>query len=185
MIERVGGREEIPIDVRIVCATHQDLKALIKEGRFREDLYYRLAEIVVEHSAAARTPGRRGAAGARVRPALRGRAASRIDDAALRCGRGDRSAAVARQRARTGKLHAPRRHHGRRQSDHGRRRRLRGDCRRRSLRRSTCARFGTKPRSAPSSRCSVASNGNVVKAAEMLGVSRPTLYDVMRRFGLK
>ena len=48
MIERIGGREEIPIDVRIVCATHQDLKALIKEGRFREDLYYRLAEIVVD-----------------------------------------------------------------------------------------------------------------------------------------
>jgi two-component system NtrC family response regulator len=47
VIERIGGRQEIPVDVRIVCATHQDLKALIKEGRFREDLYYRLAEIVV------------------------------------------------------------------------------------------------------------------------------------------
>jgi len=47
-IERLGGRQEIPIDVRVVCATHQDLKALIKESRFREDLYYRLAEIVVE-----------------------------------------------------------------------------------------------------------------------------------------
>ncbi len=50
VIDRVGGREEIPIDVRVVCATHQDLKSLIREGRFREDLYYRLAEIVVEHS---------------------------------------------------------------------------------------------------------------------------------------
>jgi len=47
VIERIGGRKEIPIDVRIVCATHQDLGALIKENRFREDLYYRLAEIVV------------------------------------------------------------------------------------------------------------------------------------------
>ena len=47
-IERVGGRQEIPIDVRVVCATHQDLTALIKESRFREDLYYRLAEIVVD-----------------------------------------------------------------------------------------------------------------------------------------
>ncbi len=46
-IERLGGRQEIPVDVRVVCATHQDLSALIKEGRFREDLYYRLAEIVV------------------------------------------------------------------------------------------------------------------------------------------
>ncbi|GHU05563.1 PEP-CTERM-box response regulator transcription factor [Betaproteobacteria bacterium] len=47
VIERIGGRQEIPVDVRIVCATHQDLKALIKEGKFREDLFYRLAEIVV------------------------------------------------------------------------------------------------------------------------------------------
>jgi two-component system NtrC family response regulator len=47
-IERVGGRQEIPVDVRVVCATHQDLKAQIRDGRFREDLYYRLAEIVLE-----------------------------------------------------------------------------------------------------------------------------------------
>ncbi|MFO1272342.1 MAG: PEP-CTERM-box response regulator transcription factor [Rubrivivax sp.] len=46
-IERLGGRSEIPVDVRVVCATHQDLKGLIAEGRFRDDLYYRLAEIVV------------------------------------------------------------------------------------------------------------------------------------------
>lgn len=47
VVERIGGREEIPVDVRIVCATHRDLKKLIEEGRFREDLYYRLSEIVV------------------------------------------------------------------------------------------------------------------------------------------
>ena len=47
VIERLGGRQEIPVDVRIVCATHQDLKSQISGGRFREDLYYRLAEIVI------------------------------------------------------------------------------------------------------------------------------------------
>jgi two-component system NtrC family response regulator len=47
VIERVGGRSEISIDVRIVCATHQNLKALAEAGRFREDLYYRLSEIVL------------------------------------------------------------------------------------------------------------------------------------------
>lgn len=47
-IERIGGRQEIAIDVRIVGATHQDLRRHIAEGRFREDLYYRLAEIVVD-----------------------------------------------------------------------------------------------------------------------------------------
>jgi len=46
-VERVGGRQEIAVDVRVVCATHQDLKGLIGEKRFREDLYYRIAEIVV------------------------------------------------------------------------------------------------------------------------------------------
>lgn len=45
VIERLGGRGEIPVDVRVVCATHQKLHDLIKEGRFREDLYYRLSEI--------------------------------------------------------------------------------------------------------------------------------------------
>jgi two-component system NtrC family response regulator len=48
VIERVGGREEIPVDVRVVCATHQSLKDHIASRRFREDLYYRVAEIMVE-----------------------------------------------------------------------------------------------------------------------------------------
>lgn len=47
VIERLGGRGEIPVDVRVVCATHQNLQDLIKQGRFREDLYYRLSEISV------------------------------------------------------------------------------------------------------------------------------------------
>jgi two-component system NtrC family response regulator len=45
VVERIGGREEIPVDVRIVCATHQNLKEQIKVGRFREDLFYRLSDI--------------------------------------------------------------------------------------------------------------------------------------------
>jgi two-component system NtrC family response regulator len=47
VIERIGGRKPIPVDTRIVCATHQDLPEMIKAGTFREDLWYRLAEIVV------------------------------------------------------------------------------------------------------------------------------------------
>jgi two-component system NtrC family response regulator len=47
VIERLGGRSEIPVDVRVVCATHQNLQDMIREGRFREDLYYRLTEITV------------------------------------------------------------------------------------------------------------------------------------------
>jgi two-component system NtrC family response regulator len=47
VIERVGGREEIAVDVRVVCATNQNPEELIKEGAFREDLYYRVSEITI------------------------------------------------------------------------------------------------------------------------------------------
>ncbi len=47
VIERVGGRDEIAVDVRIICATHQDLETHIKSGEFREDLYYRISEISI------------------------------------------------------------------------------------------------------------------------------------------
>jgi len=57
VIERVGGRKPIPVDTRIVCATHRDLKAMVAEGTFREDLYYRLAEIVITIPSLAERPG--------------------------------------------------------------------------------------------------------------------------------
>ena len=57
VIERVGGRRPIPVDTRVVCATHRDLDAMVAEGSFREDLYYRLAEIVVRIPALAERPG--------------------------------------------------------------------------------------------------------------------------------
>ena len=47
VIVRVGGRKEIPIDVRVLCATHQELSELIQRGEFREDLYYRITEFVI------------------------------------------------------------------------------------------------------------------------------------------
>ena len=56
-IERIGGRKHIPVDTRIVCATHQDLEAMIADGRFREDLFYRLAEVVVKIPSLAERPG--------------------------------------------------------------------------------------------------------------------------------
>jgi two-component system NtrC family response regulator len=57
VIERIGGRTPIAVDTRIVCATHQNLEAMIADGRFREDLYYRLAEIVVPIPSLAGRPG--------------------------------------------------------------------------------------------------------------------------------
>ncbi|MGQ8364812.1 PEP-CTERM-box response regulator transcription factor [Glaciecola sp. 1036] len=47
VIERVGGRQEISVDVRVVCATHRDLHSMVKEETFREDLFYRVGEISI------------------------------------------------------------------------------------------------------------------------------------------
>ena len=57
VIERIGGRKSIAVDTRIVCATHRNLEEMISEGSFREDLYYRLAEIVVHIPTLAERPG--------------------------------------------------------------------------------------------------------------------------------
>jgi two-component system NtrC family response regulator len=57
VIERIGSRRSIAVDTRIVCATHQDLEAMIAAGTFREDLFYRLAEIVVKIPSLAERPG--------------------------------------------------------------------------------------------------------------------------------
>ncbi|MFT6085561.1 MAG: two-component system NtrC family response regulator [Glaciecola sp.] len=47
VIERVGGRSEIPVDIRVICATHRDLQSMVKEETFREDLFYRVGEIII------------------------------------------------------------------------------------------------------------------------------------------
>ena len=182
--ERVGGREEIAIDVRIVCATHQDLKTLIKEGRFREDLFYRLAEIVVEI------------------PPLRARQG---DAALLAHSFVQRFAAEQRRRSmslRSDAVAAIEAH-----AWPGNVRELE-NCIKRAVimaegNQITAADVGFEAkddedltflnlrhvRDEAEKRAVITVlsrvNGNIVKAAEILGVSRPTLYDVMHKFGLK
>jgi transcriptional regulator of acetoin/glycerol metabolism len=63
VIERLGGRKEIPVDVRVICATHQNLEQHIAEGKFREDLYYRVSEMVIDIPSAQGARRRRGRAG--------------------------------------------------------------------------------------------------------------------------
>ena len=170
--------------MRIVCATHQDLKQLIKEGRFREDLYYRLAEIVVNI------------------PPLR----ARQGDAALLAHALVRRFADEQNRGamtlREDALRAIEAH-----TWPGNVRELE-NCIKRAVimadgNQITIADVGLEPvpesgtepldlrqvRDDAEKRVVITAlgrvDGNVVKAAELLGVSRPTLYDLMRRFGLK
>jgi two-component system, NtrC family, response regulator len=48
VIERVGGRQEIAVNVRVVCATNKDLQQLIREQKFREDLFFRISEVTID-----------------------------------------------------------------------------------------------------------------------------------------
>ena len=183
VIERLGGRREIPVDVRIVCATHRDLRTLISEGRFREDLYYRLAEIVVTI------------------PPLR----MRQGDAALLAHAFTRRFAAEYNRAsvilRDDALRAVDAH-----AWPGNVRELE-NCIKRAVimadgNQISAADLGLsvdddaveglqlrQVRDEAERRAVIAVlgrvNGNVAKAADILGVSRPTLYDLMHRFGLK
>ncbi len=184
VIERVGGRQEIPIDVRIICATHQDLRALIKEGLFREDLYYRLAEIEIN------IPPLRNRVGD---PALLAHAFALRFAAEQNRGSlilGEDAVRIIEKHAWPGNV------------------RELENC----IKRATIMADGNHltagdigidaslddeaslpdlrtAREAAERQAVLAalgrSNGNVVRAAEMLGVSRPTLYDLMHKLGLK
>ncbi|MDX9875608.1 MAG: PEP-CTERM-box response regulator transcription factor, partial [Spongiibacteraceae bacterium] len=57
VIERVGGREEIAVDVRVICATNKNLEAMSASGEFREDLYYRICEMVIDIPPLRERPG--------------------------------------------------------------------------------------------------------------------------------
>ena len=184
VIERVGGRDEIAIDVRIVCATHQDLKTLIKEGRFREDLYYRLAEIVVEIPPLRARQGdaallahafvQRFAAEQRRRSmTLRADAVASIEEHPWPGNVRELENCIKRAviMAEGNQITA---------LDVGFEARGEEDLSSLNLRR---VREEAEKRAVITVLSRV--NGNIVKAAEILGVSRPTLYDVMHKFGLK
>lgn len=48
VIERIGGRSEISVDVRVICATNKNLQKMVSEGTFREDLFYRICEMTID-----------------------------------------------------------------------------------------------------------------------------------------
>ncbi len=185
VIERLGGRQEIAVDVRIVCATHQDLKQLTAEGRFREDLYYRLAEIVVNI------------------PPLR----DRVGDAALLAHALTKRFASEQKRGSLSlaenALHAIEAYRWpgniRELENCLKRATIMADGSQITAEDLSLSVSGAEPieasldlrtvREEAERKAVIAalarSNNNVLKAAELLGVSRPTLYDLMHRLGLK
>jgi two-component system NtrC family response regulator len=182
VVERLGGREEIPVDVRVVCATHQNLRDLIAQGRFRQDLYYRLAEIVLEIPPLRKRPGdasllahaflrrfaveqKRGAM------TLLPEAVEAIEAHAWPGNVRELEHCIKRAvimadgqqlRAADLGLQAPAR------EEMLNLRHVRDEAEKRAVIRV----LGRV-------------NGNLSRAAEMLGISRPTLYDILDRFGLR
>lgn len=187
-IERLGGRQEIPVDVRVVGATHQNLQTLIAEGRFREDLYYRLAEIEVKIPPLRSRQGdavllahaflRRFAQEQRrgslvfAEDALQAIAAhawpGNVRELLNVVKRASIMADGTRVTAQDMGLKVPARDEGA----------------------AATAEFDLRAAREAAERQTVIaalarSNNNIVKASELLGVSRPTLYDLMHRLAIK
>jgi len=184
VIERLGGRQEIPVDVRVICATHQDLPAATQEGRFREDLYYRISEITI------RIPPlreREGDAlllartfldkyGSEYRRNLRGFAPDAV--AAIEAHGWPGNVRELENKLKRAVILAE----GNRITAEELELADSGDGAELSLNlrdvREAAERVAVQ-------RAMSLYNGNMSKAAEILGVSRPTLYDLVKKFGLK
>jgi len=184
VIERLGGRGEIPVDVRVVAATHQNLGELIRNGQFREDLFYRLSEISVRipplrerqgdcsllaHAFLERFAQSQGRA-------LRGFAQDAIQTIETHAWPGNvrementiKRAVIMADGPQIGQddlgiasTHTP-------GNEPLNLRQVREAAERGAVVKALAR-----------------ANGHVASAAELLGVSRPTLYDLMNRFGLK
>ena len=184
-IERIGGRQEIPVDVRIVCATHQDLKVLTKEGRFREDLFYRLAEIVI-HIPPLRDrvgdPAMLAHAFVRRFAQEQGRGSMTLTEDAIRSIENHPWPGNIRELENCIKRAAI-------MADGNQIAPEEVGLERVELSENQDSLDLRAIRDAAERKAIIAAlgrvNGNMVKAAELLGVSRPTLYDLMHRLNLK
>lgn len=183
VIERIGGRQEIPVDVRVVCATHQNLKRLIETGSFREDLYYRLAEIVIEiPPLRERTGDASLLAHAFVKRFAEenGRGSMRLSDDAISAIEAHRWPGNVRELENSVKRAVIMADGNSVTAEDLGLDTVETDLDMLNLRQVREA----------AERAAVANvlsrvNGNIARAAEVLGVSRPTLYDLMNRFGMK
>ncbi|MGB5307010.1 MAG: PEP-CTERM-box response regulator transcription factor [Gammaproteobacteria bacterium] len=184
VVERVGGRKEIPVDVRVLCATHKDLHELIRTGDFREDLYYRISEVCISIPS---LKEREGDAILLARvfleriSAQQGKTGYQFSKDALAAienyawpgnvreleNRVKRAVIMAEQK----QIHA-------------------GDLELGGNSPAELATFNLREIRERSDRQAITRalnhvGGKVTQAAELLGVSRPTMYDLLRKFDLK
>lgn len=183
VIERLGGRGEIPVDVRVIGATHQNLENLIQAGSFRQDLYYRLSEISVtipplrerQGDAALLAHAFLEKFSTQQNRSLKGFTADAIETIEAYPWPGNvremenvikRAVIMAEGTQITAQDLGLK--GGSAESEPLNLRQVREEADRRAVIRA----LGR-------------TNGNIVQAAELLGVSRPTLYDLINRCGLK
>ena len=170
-IERIGGRKAIPVDVRVVCATHRNLSKMISEHAFRDDLFYRLAEVTVNIPPLAARTGDAillakhfvGKFAQEMNPTIKGMstgALAAIDDRIKR-------AVIMAERAfvTADDLDL-------------------GDENVDDLQLNLKAAREAADRKAIT-RAIARTEGNISNAAKLLGISRPTLYDLMKQYDLQ
>jgi two-component system NtrC family response regulator len=182
VIERIGGREEIPVDVRIVCATNKSLDTLISAGQFRQDLYYRIGEVTLN------VPPLRERAGDAIllsqfflqrysnefAPSVRGLAPDAVEAIESYQWPGNVRELESRIKAAVIMADGPLVTAADLALDaggHGRLglnlRETRQQAERQAVRQAV-----------------VMAEGNLTRAAELLGIARPTLYDLLERLGI-
>ena len=182
-IERVGGRQEIAVDVRIVCATNRDLQAFIVEQKFRQDLYFRIGEVTINVP-----PLRERAGGATVLAHAMLRKFGNVGGKSKRGFTEEATAALEayswpgnvrelENRVKTAMIMAETNLIS--ANDLG-------------LKESTesALLFNLKEVRTRAERQAIRqamsiTDGNVSRAAELLGVTRPTLYDLMEKYGIR
>jgi len=181
VIERVGGRRAIPVDVRIVCATHRNLEVMVAEGGFREDLWYRLAEMVVRLPTLAERAGDAVLLARHflrchapsINPQVKGLAPDAAD--AIAAARWPGNVRELENRVKRAIIMAEGKALTAEDLDLGG-----GDAQALNLRsvRETADRKAIGEALARA-------DGNISQTARMLGISRPTLYDLLKAYGLQ
>lgn len=184
VIERIGGRSEIPVDVRVICATHRDLPELIATGDFREDLYYRINEATIKVPA---LRGRQGDAlllaraflerfAEQLKRPVKGFTTQAIE--AIETYRWPGNVRELENRVKRAVIMADGNQVSLEDLE------LPGETEGVDIEPFNLREVREKAESQAILRALTRTEGNVSKTAELLGVTRPTLYNLMKKYGI-